>query len=831
MRIDPMPALESLGQDIRYALRTYAKAPTFTAAAILTAALAIGANTTIFSLVNALLVRTLPVRDPGSLVRVDVLTGRGEETGLSYALFQELTARQRVFSAAMGWWGIAVMGVEIDGTFTQGAIWGATGNVHTDLGIRPRLGRLLTPADMSMTPPTTQRVAVLGHGFWHRQFQDDPGVVGRTVRIEGVPFTIVGVAPPGFTGFGIRAEPDVTIPLPAVALVNGRTVDSIVTRSSQWIQLVGRLRPGVTLEQARAQIGTLWPGIRSAATPTGFSADQRADFLSQGIVVASASRGDEPNLRTRFSRPLTIVFGIAGMILLIACANLASLLLSRTAARRHEIGVRLALGASRWRVSRQMITEGVLLAGAGGALGVLVAAWGSHTITSMIFQDSLVPITLETGPDATALVFTAAIAVLLGVLFSLAPVWRVARQRPSDAFAGSTRTVAGSRGTGRWLVSVQVALSLVLLVDAGLLVRSLYEIRTVASGMDEQNVMVAYPHGRPGAYAKVNNDVYYPELAGRIETIPGVQAVSISLLKPAGGGGGWTDRVAPVSEAVLARGIESTRTPVAPSFFKALGIPVVDGRDFQWADNSRAPKVAILSEHLARRLFGGRAGVGERIRVGNDPARQDVTVVGIVANARVYDLKNPNVDAVYMPALQDPDASYKCIIVRGAGGTFDELKRRVEGLGQEYVGNVQTLAHITDQALLDERVTTMLASFSGAFALVLAGVGLFGLMSYTVSERRREIGIRMALGAEPQRVVAGVVRGGLVVALTGAAVGLPAALAAARLLESMLFGVTTHDPVTLMAAPLCLIAIAVVASIGPATRAARVDPIIALKAE
>jgi putative ABC transport system permease protein len=827
-----LPVLEALWQDLRYAVRTYRKTPAFTLVALLTLTLAIGANTAIFSLLNALVLRDLPVRDPASLVQIATVTRTASESPLTFPMFQELTRQQQVLASVIGWWGNSVMAMDTGGERTNGVIWAGTGNVYSELGVRPIVGRLLTMADMNLSAPSAEQVAVLGYRFWQRHYGGDTGAVGRTIRVEGVPFVIVGVAPPEFMGFGIVMQPDVTIPLTAVPLVSGRPIASIKTRpASQWVRVIGRLKPDVTIEQARAHLNTLWPGIRATTVPADYVGARRDDFLSLRLVVGSAANGSETALRSRFTQPLWILMGIAGLILLIACVNLASLTLARATARSHEIGVRLALGASRWRVARQLLTEGVLLSTIGGALGVMFAFWSCRAITALIFDDYVVTVAFDASPDPRVIAVATVMAIVVGLLFSLAPVWRVTQQ--SSRALQSTRTASGTRRPGRRLVTAQVALSLILLTNATLLVRSLAAVRGIDSGLNRTDrVHVAYPAAaRPGAYAGVDNDSYYPAVLERLAAVPGVLRASISLLKP-GDGGGFSELVAPAGESsALSPGIEAMGSPVSPGFFDAVGIAMVKGRDFNWADSSRTRRVTVISQSLARRLFGDREAIGQHLRMGLQPERQDLEVVGVAADARLYDVKNPNVFAAYIPALQDPAVNFKCFVVKGIDISYPALKQAVESLGRENVGEMVSLRYITDRALLQERLTAMLSGFFGALALLLAGVGLFGLMSYTVARQRREIGIRMALGAEPRRVMADVVRDGIAITLTGVAVGFALALASVQLVKSLLFGVTPHDPLTLVAAPVSLLVIAVVACLLPASRAARVDPMIALRAE
>jgi predicted permease len=675
-----------------------------------------------------------------------------------------------------------------------------------------------------------QQVAVVGYTFWQQRLHGDPGVLGRVIRIENVPFTIVGVAPAGFTGFGISAERDITVPLPAVALIHGRPVDSIARRSSQWIDVVARLRSGVTLEQARARLSAQWPEMQALDIPPDLSSAERAERLSQRLSITSAAHGTEPWLRPQFTSPLVITFAIAALILAIACTNLSGLMLARTTARAHEMAVRLALGASRWRLARQLVTEGVLLAAIGGLGGLLCALWASQSLSAVIFEDYIVTIAFDAAPDSRAVAFTIVTSLCFGLLLAVLPAWRATREQPFG-LQRSVRTVTASTAGG-WLVAAQVALSLVLLIAAGLFVRTLHAIRSVPSGMTTKGVVVAYPFPRPGDYRHVDNDVYYRAITEKLEAIPGVERASVSLDKPAGGGSGIIQRVARTREPVTsARGVDSIVSAVSPNFFAVLGLSVQQGRDFSWTDTSRARKVAVVSEALARHLFDGQSAIGQHVRIGTLPARQDLEIVGVISNARLYDLKDARLDAIYVAALQDADVNAKCFVIRGTAVPFEAVRQAVDSGGIEFINELRTLDYTVNRALLRERLVAALATFFGIVGAVLAAIGVFALMSYSVEQRRREIGIRMALGAEPARLVIAVVGDGARIALGGVAAGLAAALLAAQAVGAFLFGIAPRDPVTLAVASLALLFVSIVACVIPAIRAARVDPLIALRAE
>ncbi len=655
-----------LTQDVRLAIRTFWKTPVFTVVAILTLTLAIGANTAIFSILNALVLRDLPVREPSSLISLARVTPATADGAFSLPMFRAIAERQQSLSALIGWTSNSIVNIEIDDVRTRGNVSAVTGNYFTELGIRPVTGRLLANADVSLDTQQSAPIAVIGHAFWQRQFNRDPAAVGRTVRVEGTLFTIVGVAPAGFTGLGLTLEIDVAVPLTFVPIVRDVPSRAFLDGTVNPISLTGRLHPGVTIDQARAELTTVWPAILTAVTPAEYAGAQRDRFLETTIQVREGAKGVEPGLRRQFTQPLVIVMTIALFIVLIACVNIASLMMSRASSLTHEMGVRLALGAGRWRLMRRVLVEGVMLSLIGALFGVLVAMWGSESLVALILSTYLVPPSFDASPDVRVVAFTISLATLVGLLFSVAPAWRVSRASAVTALQRSARTATRSGRTGRTLVAVQLALSLVLLINAGLLVRSLQEIRAVDSGMRTDDVFVVYPGPKPGGYQGVDHDSYYPAVLQRLAAIPGVRDVGVSLFKPAAGAGTVPEPVSRVADAPGASDtVPAVRTPVSPGFFNTLGVRLLAGRDFDWRDNSHGRRVAVISQTLADRVLEGRAAVGQRIRIGVTPENQDVEVVGVVANARLYNLKDSNVAAVYVPALQTPEPGWKCYVIRG----------------------------------------------------------------------------------------------------------------------------------------------------------------------
>ncbi len=826
--------IEAVYQDVRHAIRGYRRTPVFAGVALVTLTLAIGVNTAIFSLLNALVLRDVPVRDPQTLVQIATIApDTSYESGLTFSMFRDLEQRQQVFSSVLGWLSTAVFEITSDHGATRGIVSVASGNYYSELSARPFAGRFLMPTDVDETTLQPNMVAVLSYPFWLHHLGGDRNAIGREVTVEGHRFTIVGIAPEHFTGLLLTMQADVVVPMTAYPLLYQSAPSTLSQpRGSFWVRTTGRLKPGVTLTQARAALDTLWPDLKAANVPPDFGPAQRQRFLATRLSVQSAANGVEPRLRQTFTQPLIVIFGIALLIALLACVNLASLMLARSAARNHEMGVRLALGAGRWRLAQQLLTEGVLISSLGAICGSVCAYWSSSLIVRTIFQDYTVPASLNIAPDGRVIAFIAALTLLVGIAFSMTPAWQAANGRANDALRQNSRTFTTTGAVGRTLVGVQVALSVVLVMSAGLLVRSLQQVRAVPSGMRPEGVTVAYSSATTGGYEGIDNDTYYPSVVARLKSVAGVRSVAISLFKPAGGGGGGGERVARAStSAAIDDGIAAVFGAVSPGFFETLGIPFRAGRDFQWGDHSHASGVAILSSTLAHRLFPSGEALGQRIRIGVTPRRQSLQVVGIVADARMYDLKDSNLSAAYVAALQQPDPDGKCFVVRGTSVSQDVLNAVVAGVGYEHITKAETLSYITDRVLLQERLTATLAGFFGTLALLLAASGLYGLMSYAVAQRSREIGIRLALGAAPTRMITGILRDGLTITLAGIVVGLAAALGVVRLMTSLLFGITPHDPMTMFIAPASLVAVAIAACVFPALRAARIDPITALRAD
>jgi predicted permease len=824
----------TLLQTLRYTLRTLSKSPVFTAVAILSVALGIGANTAIFTLINALLLRDLPVRQPERLVQLAPIR-QGNKITFSYPMFREVERSQRVFTSLMAWSTNAFSNVEVNGVLAQDRVLSVSGNAYSELGTTPLLGRLLTPEDSNLSAGSNTQVAVLGYEFWQRRLAGAPDIVGKQIRIEGHPFTIIGVTRKWFTGLTTGEPPEITVPLPAIPLIMSGGFD-VESRSILWLYPIGRLKDGVTIEQARAQLQSFWPDVLLASVSTQAPGLRRQIFLSMGLDVSPVAKGIIGGLNSQFERPLYVLVGIVGLILLVACVNLANLMLARAVARSHEISVRVAIGASRAALIRQVFAESLSISLGGALFGLAFAFWGSRLLVVLMTEGTLAPVSLDLSPDLRVLGVTLSIAALTGILFGLAPAWRCSHQDPALLLQQNARSLGGSSRLGKSLIVAQIALSLVLLISAGLLVRSFLRLRSVNFGFNESGLLDVTLNPRPGGYDNLDMDSYHKQLLRRIGAIPGVISVSyadISIPSPQL----WHEMVS-TSSADPNTGTEFSAdgTMVSPDFFKTLGIPLLGGREFGDTEDQKHPRVAILSRNLADRLFPNGGAIGKSIRFGFMPDFQGIQVVGVVANARISDLRDAAPPVVYFSYLQGiqqwGDVQKGDLFVRTSGPPEALVKTvgtEIESLGHEYALETKTIQQTMSHVLAEERVIAMLSGFFAALALLLASIGLYGLMSYTVTRRTREIGIRVAVGAQRENVLWLVLRETLTLALLGIAIGIPCALAATRLIAKMLFGLSLSDLSTIAAVSLLLLLVALFAGYLPARRASTIDPIVALR--
>jgi predicted permease len=824
--------LETIWQDLRYSARMLRKNPTFTLIAVITLALGIGANTAIFSLLDALLLKPLPVKQPEQLVVVNAQVpgpARPAYSSYSYPVFREMREKNTAFSAMFARSGLQM---SLSGGGQTERVHGeeVSGNFFSVLGVTPQLGRLLTEEDDQT--PGAHPVAVISYNFWQRRFGADPQIVGQTISLNSYPFTIIGVTPQGFHGVEIGGAPDVRIPILMDGQVRPRPGPPIFEqRGNWWLSMMARLKPGISIEQAQAATDTIFqiarePDIRRN---TGDTNDDR-NFKSLRIYLDSAKTGAS-NLSRQFSQPLIVLMCLVGVVLLIACLNVANLLLARATTRQKEIAVRLALGAGRFRLVRQLLTEGFLLSALGGSLGLLFARWGTDILLGFLPQGR----TLEIKPDLRMLGFTIGVTLLSGLLFGLAPALQATRANLIPALKNETVVVSGGGRRwelGRLLVILQVALSLVLLVGAGLFARSLRNLMTVDIGYNTDQVVTMALDPAQNGYKIEQLRNFYSQLSERLAALPGVKTTTFTRNVPMSGAYSRFGIEVPGHQPHPGEEMAVLFNQIGPQFFATFGTPLLLGREFTAQDTPESPKVVIVNDSLARRFFGTDSPLGKRITLEN---YKDLEIVGVVADAKYRDLKETVPQTAYIPYSQYDQLGQRILCVRTAGDAVAlvaAIRQEVRSLDANLpIFNVKTFAEQISDSVSRERLVAMLSSFFGLFALLLASLGIYGVMTYAVTRRTREIGIRMALGAQATGVLWLVLRETLLLALGGIAIGLPAALISTRLIEGLLFELMPTDPLTITLATLVMIFIAALAGYLPARRATRVDPMIALRSE
>jgi predicted permease len=823
-----VPFLESLLQDIGYACRLLRKRPAFTAAVTLSLALGIGANTAIFSLIDAVMWRTLPVRQPESLLLLTHGQGTSFRGGFTYQQYRVMRDENRAL-AELAAWSTARLNVSVDGGLEPTAAGQlVSGSYFSVLGVHPTAGRAIAPEDD--LAPNAHPVAMISYGYWKRRFGLTPSAVGRDISISGKPFTIIGVTPPEFFGLEVGTAPDIFLPVmmqPTAMPDLENLLDKPIIYST-WLQLVGRLAPGVIAAQAAAE---LEPPYKQEV-PRG---PKFRGLENEKLSFAPAATGLS-SLRQQFSRPLFILMGIVGIVLLIACANTANLLLARAASRSAEFGVRVALGAGRSRLVRQLLVESVVLATLGGVFGVLLAL-GATRLLVMYMSAGRSPIVLDLNPDLPMLAFTAAVSFLTGILFGLAPALRATRVDVAPSLKHVGRSLHGGLRSGKILCVTQVALSLVLLIGAGLFVRSLQKLNGQDSGVARDRVLIVRvePKGSdqrniPGTSARL--DRIYKDLLTRVASLSGVISCSLAQFTPTTLRGNNVPFVLPSGEEKRA-----LVPMVYPNYFATMGISVAAGRDFNAGDLAvDSPLVVVVNETFARQAFGAQPAVGQQLRL----RPQTLEIIGVVRDSRYTNLRGETPPIVYQTFLQtNTGRGQMALYVRVAGdarSVLPHVREAVEDIDRDLpLFEVRTLTQEMDAVLIQERLIATLSTVFSMLALALACVGLYGLLAFSVVQRTAEMGIRIALGAKRGDVVWTVMQDALLLVVVGVAIGVPAALAIGRVasnqIAGLLFGLRAADPITIGASTVLLALVAASAGYIPARRASRVDPMVALRNE
>jgi predicted permease len=798
--------LEETVADVRYALRLLRKSPTFSVVAVLSLALGIGANVAVMSLVDAVLLKTLPVRSPGDLVLLGERSPERETLSWSRSQFRDLGGSQLLS-------GLCAFRPQLDfsiaGPATAELVPGqlVSANCFDVVGVRTEIGRTLTPEDDEAAAP----VAVIGFGFWQRYFGGDAAVVGRTIQLKGRAFTVVGVTPRDFLSFEAGRSVDITVPLSQAALLADARLAS--SPNVRWLRLIGRLRRDVPRERAAEDLERIWRQI------------DRRDPKSRFEMLSGAQGLND--LRRQFSAPLTILTAAVGLLLLVACANLASLMLARARSREHEITLRLALGAGRSRIVRQLLTESCVLSALAGMAGLGLAAWGSQAMVTLLSRGRAA-IALPPTIDLRLVGFTVALTAVTSLAFGIWPaLWATRRGSSATGVATRTSTVGGRRPAAA-LVAAQTAVSALLLIGAILFARSLSNLRSVDLGFDRTHILIAGIRPGAAAYDRQGVPALYRALLARLTASPAVQAATTTMDLPFGGLS-YTAGVSVPSEAT-ADGQVSFNF-VGPRFFETMRIPILAGRDVRLDDDERSRPVGVVSESLAARCFPGRSAVGAFLKAGD----QVIEIVGIATDVPYVSLRTARERVLYRPYLQAPGGVGQTFVVRTdlPPGPAAEL---VRGALREIapavpISSLTTLDAHVDGAIASERLLASISTFFGVMALLLVGIGVYGTLAYSVAQRTREIGVRLALGATREDIARMVLRGALAPVCLGLAVGLPLTLAVSRVAGTFLYGITPREPVAYVTALGVVLTAALVAAAAPVQRAVRADPIAALREE
>lgn len=839
--------MDEFDSDLRYGLRAMRRSPGFTLVAVLTLALGIGANTAIFSLINMVLLAALPVPQPDQLVRFMNIDPQGaaEEGYYSYPAFREFRDENRVFSGVLAFNGPGFANLVVDGRGELGLFQDVSGTYFETLKVPAVLGRLIGPQDDKV--PGASPVAVISYSYWQRRFKGDPDVIGKAIIVNGhSPFTIIGVTPPRFFGLEPGYSVDVSVPIAMRAEVNpghamAGTPNAIWGAPNRsWLRVMARLRTNVSESAALANLGTIFAQVNQqrigevAGTPNdtpGF----RERVLASRIELEPGSRG-MAGLREQFSKPLLVLMSVVGLLLLIACGNVAQLLLARANTRQREMAMRMALGAGNLRLVRQLMTEGGLLAVGGGLLALPLAYGATRLILAGMARPSSVQFSaLKIQPEPRVLAFTALVSICTVILFALAPAVRSIRFNLLPALketSGAAAQAIPASRMAKGLVVSQVALSLILVLGAGLLVRSLRKLQHSNPGFNASNVLLVSIVPDMAGYKGKRLNEFDGEILEKMRLLPGVREASVSIFTPMGAGHigseahilGYTPR--PGEDLTV------DLNYIGPEHFHTLDIPVVLGREFNAADNDGAPRVALINETMAHRFFGDANPIGRTLTVDDETP---LSIIGVVKDAKSRSLRDQTHPTAYRPLFQSDNGGQVTFEIRtetDPGQVVSSVQRLLRSADSRIpVRRMETLSEQVNDSLLEERMVSSLSSVFGLLALLLANIGLYGLMAYTVKRRTREIGVRVALGANRRDVIWMILRETLLLVVAGLGVGAPLAAGTTRLIASQLYGITAADPPTIVMTTTLMMAVAALAGYLPARRAASVSPMEALRYE
>jgi putative ABC transport system permease protein len=831
-------------QDIRLALRVMRKTPLIAGIALVSLALGIGANTAVFSLIDALMLRMLPVQNPEqlALIKWNWPDSPSLDGSFSNPIWEQVRDHQNAFSGVIAW---SPQDFDLSDGGQESNISGiyASGSYFDVLGVRPAAGRLFSSSDDIRG---CSGVAVLGYGFWQSRYAGAESALGSFIRLNGHGFPIIGVVQRGFTGTDVGENFDVAIPICAEAIVQGSD-SGLDRRSRWWLEMMGRLKPGMTLAQANARMESSSPQLFDAVVPEALPAKLQATFRKNTFTIVSAATGSAgpTELRQQYNRPLEILMVVVGLVLLIACANIASLLLARSAARRKEIAVRLSLGASRGRLVRQLLTESIVLSGLGALLGVLFARWGSAFLVRFV-SSSQNQIFLDPKMDSRVLGFTVGVTLVCGLLVGVLPALRATRVSAMSAMKGEQAQSAGGRSrsaTPRWIIAAQVALSLILLIGAGLLIHTFVNLMTMDPGFDRNNVLLAETNIHNAALPKAAIAPLYGQMLTKLRAIPGVlsagQGSNAPLSTPA-----WV-WLLQIPGQQLPAGVKPGvyMNWVTPGYFSTMQQHVLEGRAFDSRDSAGSTRVIVVNQLLARTYFPKQDPIGKQLQLNPmGPFKAaPLEIIGVVQNARYDSLNQDFPPTAYLPLAQISafnvppslfeESTFEVRTAMTPAALIPAVRDALTSVNNLVSLQFTTLNQQASNSIIQQRLLATLSGFFAALALLLTAIGLYGVMAYAVTLRTREIGIRMALGAQQRSILSLVLRDAAIVLAAGTAAGLLGSFWITRLVQRFLFGVKPSDPWSLALAVAALVAVALIATYVPARRAMRVDPTVALRYE
>jgi putative ABC transport system permease protein len=830
--------MTNLLRDLRHAIRLLRLSPGFTIVAVLTLALGIGANTAIFQLIDSIRLRTIPVKNPeqlGTIRIADRHWGSGQFSGqysqLTFPMWEQIRKRQEGFSEMAVWTG-QEFNLANGGEVHYARGLRVSGEFFSVLGVQPILGRLINPEDDQ--PGCDTSAADISYAFWQRNYAGDPSVIGKRLTLDGNSFQILGVTQPGFNGISIGDTFDVAIPVCVEPILSPRN-NRLTLRHAWWLASIGRLKPGWTIQRANAQINAVNSAILQETIPTTYDAEATKKYLEYKLGAFSASTGFS-GLREDSETPLWLLLGISGLVLLIACANLANLMLARAGARERQITIRRALGATRWRMIRELLSESLLLALAGSVCGLFLAFGISHLLVAFISTQQN-QISLDLGMDWRLLAFTTALAVLTTVSFGLAPAIRATRAEPATLLQSGSRGSTGGRerfSLRRILVVSQVALSVVLLMGALLFVRSLRNLTTLNVGFQQTGILVTTVDFDRLHLPEERYTEYKRELVKHVQAMPGVESAADAMLVPFGGST-WNDEV--LNEGSDADAGSAWMNYLGPGYFHTIGTQLLAGRDFDDRDTATSVKVAIVNQAFVQKILKGADPLGKRFRIHEPPGkpRPPYEIVGLTKDNKFQDMHEEFLPFMYFPATQQekpsPDDQ---ILIRSSlplASMMSSMKQTIGDVNPGIDLDFKIFKTRIHDSLLQDQLMATLSGFFGFLAALLAAIGLYGVISYMVVQRTKEIGIRMAIGAERVDVLRLILREASLLTVTGLVIGAGLALGAAQAAKSLLYGLKPRDPLTLVAAVVVLSAVAAFASFWPAYRASKLDPLIALRYE